>query len=257
MKNKKFVISLLVVIIFFCGYLFVARNNSKLVLCTQSNTVVSSITNNDSLKIEYFDDAIGVWGSGLPKGETQWKGVDSKYAQRSAPSAITHPLNLITESIKLLPVKRDKIKYDSEFYSGEQEEEYYKSYIDDMYAKYDESFGGYFASKGEVITTSKYHDVDRDGFKEQIVETVTIGGNHPPHFGYIIKNGVVILSMLLNSGGIDSTKDGNGFYVQDKMYGDNGLCCPVGYRLYRVIYEDNSFRPVWEQEVKYISFDNM
>lgn len=253
MPRKLFllIIALLLIIITVLGYAFKTNNNKLLQVSTKGNTEVSSKKNKANLRIEYFDDAVGVWGSGSPSGETQWKAIDSRYAQRSAPTAIIHPLELKQESIKLRPVKRSEIKYQSR-YSGEKEPEYYKLIVDDMYTEYGELLSGYFASKGEVITSSKEFDVDNDRIKDQAVETVTIGGNHPPYSGYIIKNGVIILSMPLNSGGIEPAKDGNGFYVQHKVYDDQGLCCPLGYRLYRVVYKDNSFKPVWEQEVKYI-----
>lgn len=248
-----FVVLILVIAVY--GYSFNTNNNNQKQISTQNNTEVSSKANKSNLKIEYFDDAVGVWGSGSPSGETKWKAIDSRFAQRSAPTAITHPLDLKKESVKLQPVKRGEIKYQSQ-YSGEKEPEYYKLIVDDMYTEYGELLSGYFASKGEFITSSKEFDVDNDRIKEQVVETVTIGGNHPPYFGYIIKNGVIILSMSLQSGGIEPAKGGNGFYVKQKLNdNDEGLCCPSGYRLYRVIYENNSFKPIWEQEVGYIRFD--
>jgi hypothetical protein len=194
----------------------------------------------NKLSLDYLDDYVGVWGDGSASGEVKWEAVDSKYAQRSAPSAITHPLEFKIEPTKIDIIDKSKLDSEKGFY------------IEENY-KYGALIGGYFSSVNELITSYKKFDVDKDSIKEEIVETMIMGGNHPPHFANIIKNGFIIFSSVLNAGGIDPAADGNGFYVRHQTYDNNkGLCCPDGYRVYRIIYERGSFQPVWEQEVKYL-----
>lgn len=229
------------------GY-FIKSNNNSQQLKTQNNTVVHSREDNSvNLKLSYFDDFKGVWGEASYSGETRWQEIDSEFNQRSVPGAVTHIPSLKKESIKIIPVARSQVKNDFG----------YPKIIDGVYKEYGNRLGGYFASLGQAVTSYQTFDVDSDGLKEEIVETADIGGNHPPHYGYVIKNDFIILSMLLESGSIEPTSSGNGFYLRNIIRDDGQpLCCPSGYRLYRIVYEDGFFRPVWEQEVKYIKVND-
>ena len=186
------------------------------------------------LKAAYFDDLTPVWLSG-----DTIKSADSQYAARTAPQPITHPLSLTVVNETVQGVKRSAIQNES-------------TIVDEMYKKYGERLAGYFASKDQAIISYTTADIDSDKQKEEIVESATIGANHPPHEGNLIKNNTVILTFPLNSGSIEAAKDGNGFYVTHQLYGDDGLCCAIGKRTYRVVYQNNAFTPVWEQDVTYL-----
>lgn len=201
-----------------------------------------------NLELLYFDDFVDVWGNGRPDGKTEWKAGDSKYAARTTPLPVIHPLTLNSTQEKLVAIPRNEVlaKIDP---SGENNT---MPLIEETAKKYGEVRATHFVSTGQHILTQRYFDVDSDGIKEEIIETMGIGGNHPPHEGFILKNDTIILSLPLNSGGIEPSSDGNGFYVKHQIYDDQPMCCPLKYRLYRVIYEDEKFAPVWEQEVTYI-----
>jgi len=205
-----------------------------------------------SLHPSYFDDFQGKWGNGNPDGSTTWKAGDSKYAARTMPIPVIHPLNLrqTQEPLDTISRKEVLVKIDptSENNMG--------VLLDETARKYGGRRANHFVGEGQYILTQRYFDVDKDGIKEEIIETMGIGGNHPPHEGFILKNNTIVLSLSLNSGGIDSTTDGNGFYVKHQVYDDQPMCCPLKYRLYRVIYENGKFVPVWEQDTTYLQFEN-
>lgn len=259
-KNKLLKVTVLFLFIIILYFVFFRNRETLYKVSTQSNTKVSSKENKVNLKIVYFDDFGGVWGSASPSEETQWKAIDSKYDQSSASTAIINSLNLIKkESIKINPVKRSELKFGSYYIEENYKEEeplYYKIGVNANYQDYGELLGGFFANRGEGIMSHVKADVDNDGIKEEVIETAGFGGNHPPHHGYIVKNGVIILYVPLDNGGIEPAKDNNGFYVYNPIRDDGSfMCCPKGYWLYRIIYENGSFKPVWEQDVQYILFD--
>lgn len=194
---------------------------------------------------KYFDDFAGVWGNASGSGQIRWKAVDSKYAQRSAPTSITHPLEISKSAKQITLINRNIIK-----------DEFFPQAIDDQIKKYGELIGGFFANNNEYITHSTSFDVDTDGKQEMILETAPFGAHHTPWTGFIIKDNKIILSFPLEHGSIERSKDGNGFYVRHQLYLNNaGACCASGYRLYRVIYENGEFKPVWEQDVTYLKFN--
>lgn len=210
--TKKILLACLLLIIFILGISVIRQEKQK------ENK--RNATSPQILLKEYFDDFTGVWGSGLPDGRIKYKAGESKYAERSAPIPVIHPLDLKTESIKV-------------------------SNLDD-----------YFSNRSETANKPILADVDRDGEKEQIVLTANEGGNHPYHSGYILKNGQIILHIPLNNGTIEPSTDGNGFYAKTVPLEDKflklGACCSAGYRIYRVIFEQGKFKPVWEQNVFYL-----
>lgn len=249
-QHKWFVISLLEFIAILA--LVATLISSQIKTPTSENKSTPQQASNNVLKVDFFDDFVGVWGNGRPDGKTEWKAGDSKYAARTAPIPLIHPLTLNHTQEKLVAISRSDVlaKIDP---SGENN---MMALIEETAKKYGEVRATHFVDDGQYILTQRYFDVDKDGVKEEIIETMGIGGNHPPHEGFILKNDTIILSMPLNSGGIDPSTDGNGFYVKHQVYDDQPMCCPLKYRLYRVINEDGKFRPVWEQEVTYIRFND-
>lgn len=209
-----------------------------------------SYNSSQTFKQFYFDDFQGRWGNGNADGSTTWKAGDSKYAARTAPIPVINPLKLNTMSQKLIAIPRNEViaAIDPENQNN------YMPLIDDRAKKYGESEATYFLKTDNDIVSKRFFDVDNDKIDEEIIETVYIGGNHPPYDGFIIKNGTIVLSFPLNSGGIEPSDDGNGFYVKHIVNDDQPACCPLKYRLYRVVYENGVFTPVWEQEVTYLRF---
>lgn len=235
------------VILFIALFIFILGGIIGYKLNTGKRSPLSSFEKKEqtSLPIIYFDDFVGVWGDASKSGQIQWKAADSQYAERSAPIAIIHPLELRKESIKLQVIDRHSLTKDNQLFLYDQ-----------IKAEYGALLAGYFGAREEKISSVKTFDIDKDGIEEQVVETYGQTMNHPPQIGYIIKDGVIILSMPLKNGGILQTDDTNGFYVKHQLYANNvGACCATGYRLYRVVYTNGEFKPVWEQDVKYLRFN--
>lgn len=259
MKNKREIILtvfLLLILLLLYFLIFPYKNTNKKIISNPLN-VFQSDNNSDSsnLKTSYFDDFRGVWGSGTPDGGTSWSAGDSQYAEQSMPTSIIHPLTgFKTEQEKIMPAEIKRPDANNIYGMGDTT---INMIIDENIAKSGSLLGGFFSNKREMITSYATFDVDSDGIKEDIVETANFGGNHPPHNGYIIKNNIIIWYTELDSGSINPAKDGNGFYIENKIRDDNAsMCCPNGYRRYRLIYDKKGkFIPVWEQDVHYLRFD--
>jgi len=211
------------------------------------------------LKKEYFDDLDAIWGKGTETGEFVGEAFNSEYAPRSIPHPISHPIEINHEKIAIKPVKRSEIKLDP-LSASDPLSTSYRS-VDENYQHYGELIGGFFSNKGEKIVSLKKADVDMDSVPEKLITTANFGANHPPHHGYVVKNNVIIASIEFITGYIKPAKDNNGFYLKDPVSNPDALssylepmCCPKGYRIYRVVYEDNRFIPVWEQNISYLQF---
>ncbi len=110
------------------------------------------------------------------------------------------------------------------------------------------------------ITDIKKFDVNNDG-KDEAVIGLCSGGNHCPHEMVIVQGDKIVFSVSAGLTGLDIQKSetGNGFYVHwvptdDKW--DEGLCCPIGYIKTRFVFENDTFVPVYEQEVLYFKVEN-
>lgn len=226
-KIKNFVIVfeliIIVILVYFLS-LYLGKNKITSIIPNPESS------NNSKLKASYFDDSNS----------------DSIFSPRSNPIPVIHPLAIKPESIKITSIQRSQIKIDNPMI---------QSAVDENYKNYNAFLAGYFSNKGEAISSVVYADVNNDKVNETIVTTANAGQNHPPHNAYIIKNNVIILYVPLDSGSIKTSKSGNGFYVENAIRDDGQpYCCPSGYRIYRVIFENGSFKPVWEQDVKYLQF---
>lgn len=258
MKNKREItltILLLLILLLLYFLIFPYKNTNKKTVSSSLNSFQSDKNSDSSnLNSSYFDDFRGVWGNGTPDGGTTWSAGDSRYAEQSMPASIVHPLTGIkTEQEKIMPAE---IKRPDANNTYGMEDATINTIIDENIAKAGILLGGFFSNKGEMITSRMAFDVDSDGIKEDVIETANFGGNHPPHNGYIIKKNIIIWYIALDAGSINQAKDGNGFYVNNPIRDDGSpLCCSIGYRRYRLIYDKKNFIPVWEQEVHYLRFD--
>ena len=212
------------------------------------------------LKQEYFDDLVGTWGEGNPDtGEVKYKAFESEYFPRSKPSPIIHPLELNQDKIEIKEVRKSEIKPPFGIPEGSDKgkfTDYEAEAIKNNFSKNGNLLGSFFSDKGEGIYSVEDADVDKDGKNEKLIITSGIGGNHPPNNGYIVKNNTIIASTDFAGGAIYPSKDGNGFYIREPDYSDAPMCCPKRYLIYRVVYEDGQFVPVWEQEVYYLMFED-
>lgn len=259
MKNKREIIItifLLLILLLLYFLLFPYKNTNKKSTSNPLNT--SQSENNPSssnLKASYFDDFRGMWGDGTSDGGISWTTGDSQYAEQSIPIPITHPLTEFrAEHEEIIPAEIKRPNAYNAFYG--MDDTIINTIIDENIEKSGSLLGVFFSNKREMITSYSTFDVDSDGIKEDIVETANFGGNHPPHNGYVIKNNIVILYIGLDAGSINQAKDGNGFYIKNPIRDDGtSLCCPNGYRRYRVIYDNNKFIPVWEQKITLLRFD--
>lgn len=190
-----------------------------------------------------FDDAECVWGRWDKESiKNICEAIKTRYSSRTLPCPIKHPLDTNQEKVDIYPVKRDQIKKD-----------FFPSVVDELYREFGENPGGFFANRGEYIMKIIEADVDQDSKDEKIILTAGIGGNHPPHSGYIIKNEQIIFKVILSAGNMSPVLDGNGFLVENQIRDDgSSWCCPEKYRLYRFTHENDQFIAVWEQEVSYI-----
>jgi len=166
-----------------------------------------------------------------------------KHEQKFAKKPVS-TLKINTDIIELKLVKREDLKKNDYF-------DYEKYGVDRNYSKYGDLIGGYFSNCWQVIVYDKKFDVDGDGIKEIIIATTGLGANGGPFDGYVIKNNKIILSFPLQRGDILPAEDGNGLVVKHDIFGET-YACPDGYTLYRIVYENNMFKPIWEQEVRYI-----
>ena len=148
------------------------------------------------------------------------------------------------EGFQIQPIKLQIKPKPDLFLFGEVADSPARRAMEEVYLKYGPALGSYLAGRGEYVVNEKKFDVDQDHESELILEVASWGQNHPPGDGYIVKNNTIIVSMFLRSGSIEPAQDGNGFYLKRKLF-NGGFCCPSGYRLYRIVYENGTFKPVW------------
>lgn len=209
------------------------------------------------LALSYFSTDKITWGSVNTSRDsndpTTWKeaAVDDGYRSFPSTEITLSPEDYEQSNESLPPIKKiDCLNTDDgKILCSEQVKEY-----GDLVSR--------FWDDGYYITGYKKFDVDGDGKSEEIISLCGIGGNHCPHEIQIVKNGRVIfvVSSGLTGLGIEKTSTGNGFYVHwvpfkgDKW--NTALCCPSGYMSTRFVFEDQKFKPIYEQENLYFKVEN-
>jgi hypothetical protein len=201
------------------------------------------------LPIEYFSEKDISWGYAGENGIGWDSGAIEGY-QSFPTTEITLSTKDYSQKIELLPPikSRREILEDSGIY---------RSSFEELMKKY-----GDIATRllpDVDITNLEKFDVDKDGNSETVLSVCSYGGNHCPHKIMILKNDKIIFSVSAGIVGLDVTKSdtGNGFYVEwtpslnDGSKWDQGLCCPVGYKKTRFVFEEKEFKPVYEQEILY------
>ncbi len=105
------------------------------------------------------------------------------------------------------------------------------------------------AGDGTQINDISYADIDKDGSKETILSTVVVGANVIGGGNFVIKNNKIIFSTKETTfSEIKPANDDNGFYLQ----WDDNFKQRDGYVTTRFVFEESTFKPVYEQTVRYI-----
>lgn len=110
----------------------------------------------------------------------------------------------------------------------------------------------YFPEK--YIQLMDTYDVDDDGNKETVFTlNYTDSADGGSTSTDIIKNGKIIFSINESQSKIVQAETNNGFYVEWGIPDDQSPhCCEAGFMRTRFVYEDHIFKPLYEQEVRYI-----
>ncbi len=102
---------------------------------------------------------------------------------------------------------------------------------------------------GTSIYDIQYADLDMDGVKEQIVAVSEMGANVIGQQNIIIKDGKEIFSTSETSFSVlRPAPNGNGFYLE----WDDNFKKRDGYVVTRFISENGTFKPIYEQKIRYI-----
>lgn len=146
-------------------------------------------------------------------------------------------------------------------------EEYYDIAIE-KYGTYAEHFIGYnkWGYGNEIklwlLTDIKKFDVDEDGIEESVI-LLSEGIDFFYKEILVVKENEVIFSLDISKDDyrtITPAKNGNGFYLEWKnisKHFEAGYSAPTGYTKTRFVYENNIFKPVYEQEVLYTKVENI
>lgn len=203
------------------------------------------------LPTEYFDQSYFIYGS---VNDNNWNyAVTSEVAYHSFPTkkiAIEGYNNNILQLPRVKTYEEIKEELRETDYGG-------ITIIEDNIKNYGE-IAQIFAS-GYYISKMDESDVDLDGEDEIILTLSLLMANHPPHKIVILKNSNIIFTYEGDYEGnkplsIDSNTN-NGFYIewnQPDDFAEYGYCCSSGHTKTRFVYENNKFKPVWEQRITYV-----
>lgn len=124
--------------------------------------------------------------------------------------------------------------------------------VKNSYTEYGKLATNYFPEK--YIQNLDMYDVDDDGSKEMIATlNYTSSADSGSTSADIIKNGKIIFSINESQSSIVQAETNNGFYVEWRIPDDQSShCCETGFIRTRFVYENNTFKPLYEQEVRYI-----
>ena len=261
MKNK--IILLLIITIIVMVAVNINRSNNLV----NNSTEVQTIKTTDSvypwlyIPKKYFSESDLQW-SGSEQGAYKNIAVYQSY-----PSLETKIKNYENKSDSLIYKSMDDIK--NEFQDKQTEIDnnqniaerdkinlfdFWRSEIrvKNSYAKYGTLSANYFPEK--YIQSLDMYDVDGDGKKETIVilnYSDSADGGSPT--ADVVKNDKVIFSLREINSNIVPAETNNGFYAEWRIPDDiSPHCCDEGFMRTRFVYEDDVFKPLYEQEVRYI-----
>ena len=253
-RDKLLLVLLVIMLIILTPYLFIKHKNS-----INSVPTLSEIPT-FVLPIKYFDDESITSGSYYgddSNGNMIFSSANIDEGYRSYPTTTITLKDGYSTDKKNLPeikTKEQILKEDANVFVAD----YYLELLNEQIEKYGD-MANRFLFKTYIVNLEEF-DVDNDGLKETIVSLCGTGGNHCPHEIIIVKNNEIIFSASKGISGLNITKTntGNGFYMQwtNSELTANGFCCPLGYMKTRFIFENGEFKPIYEQEIRYIKVND-
>lgn len=195
-----------------------------------------------SLPVNYFEPDETSIGSGT------YSVIRGEQAYRSYPST---NITLKTNLYSLTPSSLPPIKSDKEIRGNDPAMDIIGDAKQISVNKYGDLARRFVGSIGEAwdIYDVQYADVDMDGKKETILSINLLGANFIGQNNVIIKGDQIIFSTDQTTFSIlIPVKDGNGFFLE----WDDNFKRRDGYVTTRFVVENGTFRPVYEQKIRYI-----
>ena len=209
------------------------------------------------LPLKYFSVKDVRWGSiggdgkdGTIEQYTQ-ASLDSKAMYQSYPTTKTTITDYSSDIVPATTKKYTDIR--KEIQKAEGDDSHWLTYTDSNYKEFGQIAVNFLADFQDIEFSDSF-DVDDDGIKEKILGLNFIGRADGGSFrAAIIKDGKIIFSVTEDKSFIVPADTSNGFYVEWKdPKDDSALCCQTGYIRTRFVYEDGKFKPLYEQEVRYV-----
>lgn len=208
------------------------------------------------LPLKYFSVKDVEWGSAGGKGkegtmdEYTQAALDGKAVYQSYPTTTTtikqYSADTTPLTTKTWQEVRKKIQ-ETEDNSVWLEE------VDKNYKTYGQ-MAVHFLTDFQDIEMFDSFDVDGDGVKEKILGLNSVGrADGGSYEAAVVKGDKVIFVVREDESFIVPADTANGFYVEWRDPNDDSAkCCQQGYKRTRFVYEDGKFKPLYEQDVRYM-----
>lgn len=226
-----------------------SRINSKVSDLDKSKTTIKNSSGDESeypilnLPVDYFDKSALNIGAG-----TYSTLHDNDQFYRSYPS---EKISLSNSNYSVTPKDLPLIKSDKQIHTENPETDFMGEAKQQSIKKYGDLARRYVGdpAEGWLVDDVVYTDLDQDGVKEQIVSLSKMGANVIGGKTIVIKNNKEIFSTSETTfSTLKPAENGNGFY----LVWDDNFKQRDGYVITRFIVENNTFKPVYEQKVRYI-----
>lgn len=209
------------------------------------------------IPLKYFSVKDVRWGSAGGNGkdgtieEYTQAALDSKVMYQSYPTTKTTITDYSSDIVPATTKKYTDIR--KEIQKAEGDDSHWLTYTDDNYKEFGQIAVNFLADFQDIEFSDSF-DVDDDGIKEKILGLNFIGRADGGSFrAAIIKDGKIIFSVTEDKSFIVPADTSNGFYVEWKdPKDDSALCCQTGYIRTRFVYEGGKFKPLYEQEVRFL-----
>lgn len=160
-------------------------------------------------------------------------------------------ISLSNSNYSVTPKDLPPIKTDKQIHTENPESDFMGEAKQQSIKKYGDLARRYVGdpAEGWIVDDVMYIDLDQDGVKEQIVSLSKMGANVIGGKTIVIKNNKEIFSTSETTfSTLKPAVNGNGFY----LVWDDNFKQRDGYVVTRFIAENNTFKPVYEQKVRYI-----
>lgn len=195
-----------------------------------------------NLPAEYFEPSEVSIGAGM------YNVIPGEHAYRSYPSTV---ISLDTRLYSTIPTALPPIKSDKEIHTSDPDTDFMGNAKEQSIKKYGDLARRYAGNptEGSYIYDVAYADLDKDGNKEQIVNWTEMGANVLGGKTIVIKNNKEIFSTNQSTFSIlRPATDSNGFYLE----WDDNHKMRDGCVVTRFVFENNEFKPIYEQKIRYI-----